>query len=241
MKSIFITIIVIITASYSYSQNVSAEYIVEKYSNANGKEKLAEVRTIIMEGVIIRHDIMPVIYYRSRPDKYMMKYDRADITAYTVFDGKDAWYTAPWSGITSPEILTDDDAEYVIMTAEFGDMLMNSEILKHKVSFVKEKELNGNINYVLDVEHATTGIVMTHYVDKETLLLTKTIVERKSGENVFIQKTIYDEYKPVEGIMFPFRQELYFNDRRSSTTEFEEIILNPEINDELYSIRSFSE
>ncbi len=229
----------IMTASYCYSQDVSAEYIIEKYSRANGKEKLAEVQTMIMEGVIVRNDVMPVIYYYSRPDKYMMKYDRADITAFTVYDGNNAWYTTPWTGNVIPEILSNEDAKYIKTIAEFGDMLLNAQSNAHTVTFVNEEEINGNMHYILDLEHSTTGLVMTYYVDKETLLLTQTKIERQSGENTFNQKTVYKEFKSVDGIMFPFIQELYFNDRRTSITEFEEIILNPEIDDDFYSISSF--
>ena len=88
MKTTLLTIFACLAAtSILKAQEPDLESILAKYYSAVNMEKLAAVQSVVMTGTIVQQDLMPVKIYRLRPDRYLMEYDVADLTAYLGFDG----------------------------------------------------------------------------------------------------------------------------------------------------------
>jgi hypothetical protein len=236
MKNISILFISLVFGFTAIAQSVTVDVVVDKYCKAKGETKFAKVQSIQMDGSMVRNDVMPLTYYRTRPNKYMMKYDVADLTAYRVYDGQNAWYTAPWRNINEPTLIPEAQAKDFILLADFDDQLATWKSKGHKLTLMPEEIVSGATQYVIDLEHATSGLISTYYIDKKSYMLTKLKIIRGTGERTVTQETFYSEYKPVDGIMFPHLIDVFTNGNKTSSTEIDEIILNVKLDSDFYSM-----
>lgn len=233
MKKYGLTILAIAIGCFAMAQDV--EDIIENYCKARGEEKFAKVQSFQMEGIRVRNDVMPAFFYRSRPNKYMMKFDVGDLTAYRTYDGEKGWHTAPWRGVVNPEELPAETTEALASTADFDDQLANWKAKGYTAKLLDDEKVEDKDHYVIDLL-STTGFSTLFFIDKETFLLTKSKMVRPRGEQNITYEIIYSDYRSVDGIMFPFIIEEYSNGNRMVATEFDEIILNPELPDDFYKM-----
>ncbi len=222
------------------SQDLNVDQLIEKYCRAKGEDAYAKLHSYQMEGIRVRNDVMPVFFYRTRPNKYMMKFDVGDLTAYRAFDGSSAWHTAPWRGLVEPEQLPAEAAEALADIAFFDDQLANWKAFNHKVKLLDEEVVNGKSQYVLELEHNKTGLTSLYFLDKEKFLLTKIKMVRERGEQMVTNEILYSDYRAVDGILFPFIIEEYTNGYKAVTTEYDEVILNPRLPEDFYSMSRYN-
>jgi hypothetical protein len=233
MKKYGLTILAMAIGYFAMAQDV--DEIIENYCKARGEEKFAKVQSYQMEGIRVRNDVMPVFYYRTRSNKYMMQFDLGDLTAYRVFDGNIGWHTAPWRGVVNPEELPADATVALAGTADFDDQLANWKAKGYTAKLMDDEKVEDKDHYVIELL-STTGFYTLFYIDKETYLLTKNKMVRPRGEQQVTIEIFYSDYRSVDGIMFPFIVEEYSNGNRMVTTEFDEVILNPELPDDFYDM-----
>lgn len=237
MKKYGLTILVMVIGSIAMAQNV--EDIIEKYCKARGEEKFSKVQSYLMEGIRVRNDVMPAFFYRTRPNKLLMKFDVGDLTAYRTYDGEKGWYTAPWRGVVNPVPFPEDALEALANSADFDDQLANWKTKGYKAKLMDDETVDEKNHFVVELLSAT-GFTTLFFIDKETYLLTKTKMVRPRGEQQNTIEILYSDYRSVEGIMFPFEVEEYTNGARVLTTEFDEIILNPELPEDFYDMSRYT-
>lgn len=233
MKKYVLTVFAVAIGFFSMAQDV--EDIIENYRKTRGEEKFAKVQSYQMEGIRVRNDVMPALFYRSRPNKFMMKFDVGDLTAYRTYDGEKGWHTAPWRGVVNPEDLPAETTEALASTADFDDHLANWKAKGYKAKLMDDEKLEGKDHFVIELL-STTGFITLFFIDKETYLLTKNKMVRQRGEQNVTYEIFYSDYRSVDGIMFPFIIEEYSNGNRMVTTEFDEIILNPKLPADFYDM-----
>lgn len=233
MKKYGLTILAVVIGYFTMAQDV--EGVINNYSKARGEEKFAKVQSYQMEGIRVRNDVMPVFYYRTRPNKYMMQFDLGDLTAYRTFDGNIGWHTAPWRGLVNPEELPADATEALASTADFDDQLANWKAKGYKVKLMGDEKLEDRDHYVIEL-FSTRGFSTLFFIDKETYLLSKIKMVRPRGEQQVTIEVLYSDYRSVEGIMFPFIIEEYTNGYRMVTTELDEVVLNPDLPNNFYDM-----
>jgi hypothetical protein len=238
MKKYGLTILAMAIGCIAMAQDV--EDIVENYCKARGEEKFAKVQSYQMEGIRVRNDVMPAFFYRTRPNKFMMKFDVGDLTAYRTYDGEKGWYTAPWRGLVNPQEFPSDALEALANSADFDDQLANWKAKGYNAKLMDDEKVDEKDHFVIDLECSTTGLTSLYYIDKQTYLLTKTKMVRPRGEQQITIEILFSDYRSVEGIMFPFEVEESTNGARVLTTEFDEIILNPELPEDFYDMSRYT-
>ena len=223
-----------------YAQNQTLESILENYFSVNGKQEYLKTNSIIKEGYRIRNDIMPVKFYQMRPDKYMMIYDLADMTAYRAFDGEIAWYTAPWRGTVNPEVFTDEQLEAIIRTFAFDPSLYNWESHGNNIEYIGNENFKNAEHFVLELTDKNNQKT-SFFINSETFLLAKiqSVTEREGNE--IINETHYSEHKRIGGMVFPFLEESFSNGVRIVSIEFDEIVINPKIENSFFEIETHFE
>ncbi|NHB69521.1 DUF4292 domain-containing protein [Perlabentimonas gracilis] len=236
MKKYGLTILAMVMGFFTMAQDV--EEIIKSYCKARGEEKFAKVQSYQMEGIRVRNDVMPVSYYRSRPNKYMMKFDVGDLTAYRTYDGEKGWHTAPWRGVVNPEELPADATVALAGTADFDDQLANWKAKGYKAKLMDDEKVEDKDHYVIEL-FSTTGFSTLFFIDKETYLLTKIKMVRPRGEQQVTIEVLYSDYRSIEGIMFPFIIEEYTNGYRMVTTELDEVVLNPVLPNDFYNMAQY--
>jgi hypothetical protein len=239
MKKIGLLIVTMVLGYSAFSQDATVQDIIENYCRARGEEKFAKLQSYQMEGIRVRNDVMPVFYYRTRPNMYMMKFDLGDMTAYRVYDGEIGWYTAPWRGVVNPEELQKEASEAIAGSSDFDDPLASWKAKGNNLKLIGDEQVEGKNHFVIEMELNTSGLTSLYYIDKETYLLTKIKMIRPRGEQNVVNEILYSDYRSVNGIMFPFIIEEYTNGSRVVTSEFDEVILNPFLPDDFYNMSRY--
>jgi hypothetical protein len=157
-KAALIIGILSLTGSSVFSQEMKLDEILDKYYKAGGLDKLQKVQTITMTGTMVQQDAMPVKIIKMRPDKYLMEFDVADITAYQAYDGKTAWMTAPWTGNPKPQVMPEDRVKDLKPRTDFDGLLFNWQAKGHKAELVGNDSLIDNLAYKIKLTRNDGGI-----------------------------------------------------------------------------------
>ena len=185
------------------AQDLALEEILNRYYRSAGLDKLSKVNTVIMTGTLVQQDLMPVKIIRVRPDKYLMEYDVADLTAYQAFDGKTAWFTAPWTGNPAPLVATAERAADLANRADLEGVLFNWKEKGHELALAGRDSANGLTVYRIKVTR-NDGSTEYEFIDDAGFMLQKRLSYRIAGGKEIEVENYYRDYRNVDGIPFAF-------------------------------------
>lgn len=208
-----------------FAQDLSLEDILKRHFSTTGIDKLQSIRTIIMTGTMVQNDVMPAKIIRARPDQYLMEYDVADITAYVGYDGKTAWFTAPWTGNAKPQDMPEDRARDVRTRADFDGILYHWKEKGHQAELTGRDTVDTEICYNIKVTKSDGGVEF-YSIGKDDLLLKKRSFQRISRGKEVTFENRFKDYREVEGIKFPFTIETHFAGQLYNSLQFETIVLD---------------
>jgi hypothetical protein len=191
------------------AQEMKLEQILDKYYQAGNFDKLRQVKTIVTTGSLVQQDLMPVKIIRVRPDRYLMEFDVADMTAYQVYDGQTAWITAPWTGNAAPQVASADRTTDLKNRADFDGILYNWKEKGHSLELAGTDTLGGVTLYKIKVTRKDGGLEY-YFIDNSRFMLQKRIFFRKQGGKEIEVENLYKDYRNVEGIPFAFLVETSF-------------------------------
>ncbi|MEI7500221.1 MAG: hypothetical protein WCK84_07195 [Bacteroidota bacterium] len=221
-------------ASGLMAQELALEQILDKYYKAGNFDKLQHVKTIIMTGTLVQQDLMPVKIVRVRPDKYMMEFDVADLTAYQVYDGVVAWMTTPWTGNPSPQVMPAERATDLKNRADFDGVLYNWKEKGHNLELAGTDTLNGLTVYKIKVTRKDGGIEY-HFIDHSGFMLQKRLSYRKTGGKEVTVENYYKDYRKVDEIPFAFAIETN-NAGRVNEIQIESVDLNKPVDLKIFTM-----
>jgi hypothetical protein len=185
------------------AQNLTLDEVLNKYYEAANFEKFRQVKTIVMNGTLVQQDLMPVKIVRMRPDKYLMEYDVADMTAYQAYDGTNGWFTAPWTGKAAPQTATGDRATDLKNRADMDGVLYDWKAKGHSLELAGNDTVNGLLTYKIKVTRKDGGVEF-NFVDHQDFLLRKRLSYRQAGGREITVENFYRDYRTVNGIPFAF-------------------------------------
>jgi hypothetical protein len=233
-----ITILITLTFSFMagiYSQNMKLEDILENYFKANGFDKMQKVQTIIMKGTLVQQDAMPVKIVKMRPDKYLMEFDVADITAYQGYDGKTAWMTTPWTGNPKPQLMPEDRARNMRNTSDFDGLLFNWKAKGHSAELAGLDSVEKTPAYKIKLTRKDGGIEY-YFIDTRNYMLQKRISYRMIRGKESEVENFFHDYKSVDGIMFPFVIDGSIDGQPYSSNQYDTIELNTPFDEKLFEM-----
>jgi hypothetical protein len=217
------------------AQDLKQDEILEKYYKANGFDKLQRVQTIIMKGNLVQQDIMPLKIVRMRPDKYLMEYDVADITAYQGYDGTTAWMTTPWTGNPKPQVMPEDRAKNMKNTSDFDGLLYKWKAKGHTAELIGLDSVENVPAYKIKLIRKDGGIEY-YFIDTKSYRLQKKIFFRiVRGKEAEIANYFRD-YKIIDGILFPFIIDATIDGQPYSSSQFETIELNKPVDEKVFGM-----
>jgi len=216
------------------AQDLTLDEVMSKYYKASEMEKLQQVNTIIMTGLRVQQDLMPLKIIRKRPNLYLMEFDVADLTAYQAYDGEVAWSTAPWTGDASPKPMSESGTRGMMYQSDFDGMLYKWKEKGHQLELQGIDTVDTELAYKIKLIRADSAIHY-YFIGKGDFLLKKQTTFRViRGEEISIEN-IYTDYRPVEGIPFAFNIETRYPGR-SVSMEFDTIKLNEPVEDDLFTL-----
>jgi len=183
-----------------------------------GPERRMKVRTITIEGTWTAFSTdVPMTIRRARPDLYRFDHSVLGTPAVVAFDGEHAWVQGEAFGAPAGQQLDDDWKRNIIDDAPFGPKLLELAAHGARITLVGSERDEGRDNWVLEVAATEGHPAETWYLDAETGLESKRIshvFDIFSGPGVDLEmETYYMDFRDVEGVKLPFREERHFGTR----------------------------
>ncbi len=236
MKRFYVNLVFIFFAvAPAVAQEQSLNDILDKYYKAMGIDRLKKVNSMVMTGLMTQNDVMPVKVYRLRPDKYLMEFDIADLTAYQGYDGTTAWMTTPWTGNPKPQVMPPDRVGAMKITAEFEGILFDWKAKGHLVELAGKDTVDHVIMNKLKITKNDGGVEYL-FIDPGDNLIKKRLYNRTVRGREIVMENYFSDYRPVEGIMFGFKQDTRIDGQPYNSLQYETIELNKEIDPGMFSM-----
>ena len=208
---------------YSVPTGITAETVLLNYLEAiGGKKKVESVNAVSMLGETEMQGMkFQMMNIQAKPNKLMvMMMMMGNLLMKQSFNGEDGYIQQ--QGVKSP-IPDEEKAKMKLASLPFEEIgwLDNKDVTFSSVEKEGEKEL-----YVLQVDKNTYV-----YYDKETGLKSKQTqnMTMPDGSSVS-QTTFYEDYKLVDGILFPHVIKLPMGPQ-SMDFNMNEITINPDVSD----------
>jgi len=210
---------------FSKPTGITKSSILNKYFEAiGGKEKLEKVNALMTMGEAVLQGgamTLNLVTIQAKPNKLsVMMLMMGNIMMRQVFNGEDGYIMQQGQKIPFPE---EEKQKLISSSLPFEEL---SWIDDENVTFSSVSEEDGLKQYALKIDDKTTV-----FFDADSGLKTKqvTMTPTPQGE-MSPQATIYEDYREVDGILFPYvikipmgPQMLEFNTK--------EIKLNPVVSD----------
>ncbi len=237
MKKLFIVVGVLIFATSTLNaQELKLEEVLEKHFKASGFDKLQDVKTIIMSGTMTTHVVMPIIFYRVRPNKYRMERDVNDITGFTVFDGQTGWTTAPWSKNPLPQVATGQTLVDLQNSADFDGAIYDWKTKGHTAELTGKEKTGDTEAYKVRLT-LKTGAIEYYLIDCNSFLLQSKLSFRIIKEKEVEIKNNFSDYRIIDGITFAFTNENFMDGQPYSTIQFDSIELNNPVDEQIFVMK----
>jgi outer membrane lipoprotein-sorting protein len=184
------------------------EIIAKNVQARGGAEKLKSVKSIKSTATMSMGPGMeaPGTLIQKRPALARLEFTVQGLTAVQAYDGKNGWQIMPFMGKKDPELMSADEAKEIEENADLDGPLVDYKSKGNQVELQGKEKIEGTDAYKLKVT-LKNGDVQTIYIDSDSFLDIKEVTKRTvRGTEQEIESAIGD-YKPVEGIMFPFAVE----------------------------------
>lgn len=237
----FVVTMVIVAVSCTgaaISEELTLDRVIESYLEARGgAEAWRQVEGLSMEGtfsVISKRSDFQLI--RQRGDLYRMDYSMADVPAIRARDAEGPWMLNAWLQPEVGRVTEDPYKQQLEREALFPLLLLDYDRKGVEVELLGPGELEGidTINLQLTLPG---GQEETWYLDAETyreFAADSQIHDYTQLQEPMNQRIFYDDFREVDGLVFPFQIEWEFWARLETMT-VQEIKINPQINPARFS------
>lgn len=227
--------VVLVSLPASAQTTPTVEQVIAKNIQARGgMSKLAAIKTI-RATYTTEEDGKPVrvVELRKRPDKLRRDIVFAGNTIVFAYDGNSAWQSD--SRGKGPTQTPPDLARELKEEADIDGSLVNYKEKGSTIELVGKEKLNGADVYKLKIT-LKEGQVRNLYLDGRSFLeVRETGFWEQAGKRVDYV-TVYKNYHPVQGVLFPFLIEQKNGDEENQSTYLKKIVVNLPIADSVFDI-----
>lgn len=146
--------------------------------------------------------------YSKKPNQYKLIFEQNGNTLVKSYDGQEGWITK--NGVY--EAMRPGEAVEMAEEPDFYEELMFAREKGYKTELLGKEELNGTWVYKLAMAKKPDDVHI-YYVNAQTFLIDRIgeYSEDKAWEGVYFQ-TLFEDFRSVDGCMFPFRWALQSGD-----------------------------
>jgi len=182
------------------------EIINKNIAARGGVDKIKAVQTVRMTGHV---EVGPGIEAPFTLDMKRPMQVRIDIVVQGIsatpqaYDGKTGWQLMPFNGSKDAEPLSADDLKDAEEQADMDGPMVDYKSKGNQVELIGKEDVEGSSCYKLKLT-LKNGDVIYDYIDADSFLEVKQENKRVvNGTEREFEQTIGD-YKPVEGLLFPY-------------------------------------
>jgi len=212
------------------------ELIKKNLDAKGGAQKVKAIKSIKVTAKIIQQGLeIPLVIQQKRP-----RLMRVDITFQgksqsMAYDGESGWKTDPFQGSPDPEKIAGDDLKEAEEQSDIDGPLVDYKEKGHKVELVGKEDMEGTPVYNLKLT-LKNGDVRNIFLDAENYLELKVNSKRKTpGGEIEVDQYV-GNYKPVNGMLFPFSIESKVKGQTASQITIEKIEIDPAIDDSVFKM-----
>lgn len=195
-----------------------------------GWPKLSAVSSYRMQGALITgHDKSPIPTERifSRPGRLKIVITHPERAEVRYIDGDRGWRTAPKGG-TEPASGAMLDAMVLQRARAALPWLLADRRDEVRLLALDTPDSDGLAG--LEVRLGE-GLLLRAFVDRRTHQVTRVITQLDRGGMSIAFAARYSDFRPVSGVLFPFREENFTGGSLVASTAFDTITLNPPLSD----------
>ena len=177
--------------------------VIAKYRKSKGGEAWEKVDSTRMTARIVTQGIeLPMTMVTKRPN--MMRQDMSfqGVSIVQAFDGTTAWGINPMTGSSEPTEVTGAMAESLRDQADFDGALFGYKAKGSTAELVGTEDLNGTKVFHIKLVNKS-GQTQHYYLDAETMLEKKVVVEADMGAGPMTIETELSNYQTFDGIPVP--------------------------------------
>ena len=195
---------------------------------ARAGERLAALTALRAEGrMFIGDEVLPFILVAQRPDRLRVESFTAQRRVVQGYDGVGApWTTQSDVRAGAPQEMTAAEAKDFIANADFDGPLMNYAAKGYSVDYAGEDVLEGRKAYKLLLMSKSDDIFFL-WVDAGTSEVVKRTVYRQFDTQRVAVDTFFKDFRPVGGVLQPFRVETTANGRTLYVMLIDKLEANP--------------
>lgn len=186
---------------------LTLDQIIQKHVEAlGGMEKLKAITTFSVAGqaTISGQTVAPMVMQMKRPSAMRVEMTIQGKKIVQGFDGTTAWMVNPLSGSETPQKATDEDTQEMKNSADLDfSSLVDYKAKGNAVELLGTESVGENSTYKLKVTKRN-GRVEYDYLDSKTFLPVKSTTRRKQMGTELEIDAYPANYKPVNGVLFPF-------------------------------------
>jgi outer membrane lipoprotein-sorting protein len=203
--------------------------VLAKHAAAHGGlEKWRAVNSMIVTGTeVIFSNSVPFVFEWRRPDSVRFEHSLLGQKMTIGHDGKVTWWVHPLFEIVKPTAVPAADAVLARHGAEFESPLVDAAAKGNKVELLGKDEVDGQPALKLKVTRKD-GFEETWYLDPSTHLELARFDRTLDLPEAKDRWTYYSDFRTVEGLVIPHRQDQEYSIRHVSLT-IEKVQVNSEI------------
>ena len=204
--SVLFLILLFLFCAAASAQTVD-EIIAKHLAARGGVDKIKAVQSMKASGKMMMQGMeAPFTIRMKRPNEMRMEIDVQGKTIVRGYDGKEAWMIMPFMGSPDPQRLSSEETKEVEDDADIDGPLVDYQAKGNKVELLGKEDMEGTEVYKLKVT-LKSGSERIISIDGESFLeLKSTSKVTRNGQEFEVDTTV-SNYKPVNGLMFPFAVE----------------------------------
>lgn len=208
-----------------------AKAVLQKYLNAIGTEDFIRKvynRITSLEGLVEGVETK-IVFYQQAPNKICQEITAGNVFQKIIFDGTRG---TKLTGDIEQEIIGDDLVK--LRYDAILNLMLDPENYGLKLKYEGLEKVDNQNNYVISLTLPNETVWLQYY-DIETGLKNRDSKEIVTPLGKFQQITEFDDYRSVEGVLYPFKLKQFLGNQ---TLDFsvDSIEVNKEIPDEVFLI-----
>jgi outer membrane lipoprotein-sorting protein len=215
----------------------TADDLIKKNIDARGGiQKLKAVKSMKASGKITPQGLeIPITLQQKRPGMVRMDATFQGKSMVQAYDGTSGWKIDPFQGNPDPEKVAGDDLKDLEEQSDLDGALVDYKQKGHIVELIGKEDMEGTPVYKLKLT-LKNGDVRNIYIDAENYLELKVTSKRKTPGGEIDVDQFLGNYKPVNGLMFPFSIDTKVNGQSVNTITIDKIELDVPVDEALFKM-----
>lgn len=208
--------------------------VLASHFEAINQDAISKVESMIIKGKSGRMgQSFPFEISQKRPGNYRMEVDIQGQKMIQTYNGKTAYMTAPWTGSIEAQEMGETETNQMKEQADMDGQLWNWKEKGSQVTLEGIEEFEGAEVIILKLIN-DQGNETKYFLDADSYLPIKTVAKvQMQGAEVEVE-AFMSNYKEVNDMVVAFYMEQRMKGEIISTITIEEIIVNPELPDDMF-------